>query len=200
LVEVRTATILLLMCVAAWVCGCESGEREAQLLKEVGALKLENQELASKLAESEAEAGRLEKQVKTLEELGPEVRAEGLYRLEAVKITRYTGLYEKEGKEKLIVYLQPIDESGDVIKAAGQVDVQLWDLNRAAGEALLGEWHVSAEELKELWFDTLLSRNYRLVFDVDKKIAEYERPLTVKVNFIDYLSGKTFSEQRAIER
>ena len=203
MVEVRAATILLLMWVAGWVCGCESGEREAILRKEVAALKLENQELASKLAESEAQTGRLEKRVETLTALGPDVRAEGLYELEAVQISRYTGLFDKDedGKrEKLIVYVRPVDAMGDVIKAAGEADVQLWDLNREAGEALLGEWHVSAEELKELWFDTLLSRNYRLSFDIDKRIAEYERPLTVKVNFTDYLSGKTFSEQRTIER
>jgi len=203
LVEVRTATILIAACLMMGLCGCGGGEQEAILRKELGALRLENQELASNLAEAEGEAGRLEKQVKTLEELGPKVRAEGLYKLEAVRINRYTGLFDKDedGKrEKLIVYVQPVDSTGDMIKAAGEVDVQLWDLNREAGEALLGEWHVSAEELKELWFDTLLNRNYRLTFDIDEKNAEYERPLTVKVNFTDYLSGKTFSEQRTIER
>ncbi len=196
----KATAVLIAACVTMGLCGCKSGQQQADLLNEVGTLKLENQELASKLAESEAQAGRLEGRVKTLEELGANVRTEGLFRLESVKITRYTGLYEEEGKETLIVYLQPIDESGDVIKAGGEVDVQLWDLDKAPDEALLGEWRVSAEELKGLWFMTLFSSYYRLTFDVSEKVAEYRNPLTVRVKFIDYLSGKTFTEERTIEQ
>ena len=203
MVEVRTATIVIAACLMMGLCGCGGGEQEAILRKELGALKLENQALASKCAESEAQAARLEQRVETLTALGAEARAEGVYEIEAIKITRYTGLYDKDKdgqREELIVYVQPVDTTGDMIKAAGEMEVELWDLNREAGEALIGQWRVSAEELKHLWFDMLLSRNYRLTFDIDEKIAEYERPLTVKVNFTDYLSGKTFSEQRTIER
>jgi hypothetical protein len=79
------------------------------------------------------------------------------------------------------------------------VDVQLWDLNKDEGEALLGRWNVKPQELKELWFDALLRTNYRLTFDIADKIDKYEEPLTVKVTFTDYLSGKVFKEHRVIK-
>ncbi len=85
------------------------------------------------------------------------------------------------------------------MKATGAVDVQLWDLNKEQDEALVGQWHVGPEELKGLWFATLIIINYRLTFDVGEKIEEFKEPLTVKVTFTDYLSGKVFKEQRVIK-
>jgi len=77
--------------------------------------------------------------------------------------------------------------------------VQLWDLNRQDGQALLGQWHIEPNELKKLWFATLITINYRLTFDVADKIEDAEGPLTVKVAFTDYLSGRVFNEQRVIK-
>jgi len=82
---------------------------------------------------------------------------------------------------------------------AGAVDVQLWDLNKTDSEALLDEWRVEPEELKKLWFATMITINYRLTFDVADKIESMEEPLTVKVTFTDYLTGKVFKEQKVIK-
>jgi hypothetical protein len=134
--------------------------------------------------------------------LPPEVRLEDLYDLQKIKITRYTNLYDKDKdgkKEELLVYIQPIDEEGDIVKATGAVDVQLWDLNKEDGHAQLGQWHVTPSQLKKLWFATLITINYRLPFDVADKITGDEKALAVKVTFTDYPSGKVFEEQKIIK-
>jgi hypothetical protein len=135
--------------------------------------------------------------------LPEEVKGDNLYRLEIIKIGKYTGFFDKDDddtKEKLIVYIQPIDEEGDIIKATGAVDVQLWDLDSSeVNQALLGEWHVEPVELKKLWFATLVTINYRLTFDIADKVQSFDEPLTVKVTFTDYLSGKVFKEQKVIK-
>jgi hypothetical protein len=97
------------------------------------------------------------------------------------------------------VYVVPVDETGDDIKAAGAADVQLWDLNKKESEALLGQWQIEPNELKKLWLDSFLGGSYRLVFDVSQIVTKVEKPLTVKVNFTDYLSGKTFTEEFVIK-
>ena len=102
-------------------------------------------------------------------------------------------------KEKLIVYIQPIDKQGDIIKVLGSVDVELWDLNKDAGQAKLGRWHVGLDELKKNWFTTLIGGNYRLMFDITDKVTDFTEPLTVKVTFTDYLTGRVFKEQRVIK-
>jgi len=142
----------------------------------------------------------LRKRLHVLSGLPEEVKGENLYRLQSIKISRYTNFYDKDKdgkKEQLIVYIQPIDENGDIIKVAGAVDVQLWDLSKEQSQALLGQWHVGPDQLKKLWFATLMT-HYRLTFDVADKIDKLKDPLTVKVTFTDYLTGKVFQEQKVI--
>jgi len=187
-------------CLPVFSAGCENGGKPS-VTEQIDALREEKSQLAYELERAESKNEQLERQIEVLSGL-PENKLEGLYELQRVKVTRYTNLYDKDKDgqyEKLIVYIQPIDEEGDIVKATGAVDVQLWDLNREQDEALVGQWHVGPEELKELWFATIIITNYRLTFDVADKIEEFKEPLTVKVTFTDYLSGKVFKEQRVIK-
>ena len=124
-----------------------------------------------------------------------------LCRLQQIRLTPYTGLYDKDKdgtREKLIVYVQPVDEVGDVVKASGAVDVQLWDLSADPNLALLGTWHVAPQELHRMWFATLVTINYRLVFDRPPRTPD-DRPLTVKIVFTDSLTGQVFTEQTIVK-
>ena len=181
--------------------GCQKSNESKPLLMKIEQLTQEKTQLQEDLTQSNNEKEQLKKQVQVLSGLPEDVRLDNLYRLQRVKIHRYTDLLDedKDGKmEKLVVYVQPIDDQGDIIKAVGAVNVQLWNLNQTNGEALLGQWSVEVEELKTHWV-TFLVTNYRLTFDLDERIERLERPLTVKVTFTDYLSGKVFNEQRVIE-
>jgi ribosome-binding ATPase YchF (GTP1/OBG family) len=187
----------LLICTA----GCENANKKSPLAEQIQQLKQEKTELTRQIERSENENEQLQKQILVLSDLPEEAKAENLYRLQRVKVTRYTNFYDKDKdgqKEKLIVYIQPLDEEGDIVKATGAVDVQLWDLNKEANQALLGQWQVTPEQLKKLWFATLVTINYRLTFDVADKIGNIQEPLTVKVTFTDYLTGKVFKEQKVI--
>ena len=127
---------------------------------------------------------------------------ENIYVLEKVALTKHTNLYDKDGdgtREKLVVYIEPIDKDGDIIKATGAGEDELWDLNRENGQAKLDQWNVEADELSKLWFQTMMRTNYRLTFDITGLVNEFKEPLTVKVVFTDYLTGKTFKQQHVIE-
>lgn len=177
--------------------GCESNN----LAKEITTLKQQNAELQSQNEQSKSETEQLKSQVQVLSDLPSEVRLEDLYNLQKIRITRYTNIYDKDEdgkKEELLVYIQPIDEQGDIVKATGAVDVELWDLNKQDSDVLLGRWHVTPDQLKELWCATLITINYRLPFDVSDKITGDEKELVVKVTFTDYPSGKVFKEQKII--
>jgi len=200
------AAIPVLLCSCTLIyfaAGCEqTGGEKPSLTKQTHLLEQEKTQLTHQIEQLESENEQLQKQIQVLSSLPQDARSANVYELQKVKISRYTNLYDKDKdgkKEKLIVYIQPIDADGDIIKASGTVDVQLWDLNRAEGRALLGQWNVKPEELKKLWFATLLTINYRLTFDVADKVDKFEDPLTVKVIFTDYLSGKVFKEQRVIK-
>jgi len=197
-------TLASVLCVLTFITGCENANSQQSLLVEqIGNLTEQNKQLENQLEQTRAENKQLITQMQVLSGLPEEVKGENLYRLQNIKIGKYTGFFDKNDdgtKEKLIVYIQPIDEEGDIIKATGAVDVQLWDLNSSeADEALLGQWHVEPGELKKLWFATLVTINYRLTFDIADKVKSFDKPLTVKVNFTDYLSGKVFKEQNVID-
>jgi len=197
--------ILVLLLPCAFIClaaGCEETGKKITLAEECSLLKQEKSQQAYEIKQLESENEQLQKQIQTLASLPEGPGSKNIYELQNVRITKYTNLYDKDNdgkEEKLIVYIQPMDTDGDIIKATGTVDVQLWDLNKADGQALLGQWHVKSEELKKLWFAAILGTNYRLTFDIADKIDKYEEPLTVKVSFIDYLSGKVFREQTVIK-
>ena len=183
------------------ITGCENGNSKSLLIEEISALKQEKTQLREQMEESEKEVEQLKEQVQVLSGLPGEEKAKNLYNVQKIKVTRYTNLYDKDDDgryDKLIVYLQPIDEDGDVVKATGSVDVQLWDLDKESDKALLGEWHVGAGELKKLWFSTIVTINYRMTYDVSEIISEYKEALTVKVTFTDYVTGKVFKEQKEI--
>ncbi len=184
------------------VTGCATPDDKESLAAEIEQLTQENTQLQKQIEQSDAENKQLRQQVQVLSDLPDGVKLENLNRIKSIKIGRYTGFFDKDKdgkKEKLIVYIQPVDEQGDTIKAVGTVDVQLWDLNRADSEALLGEWRVESNELKELWFATMITINYRLTFDITDIIESLEESLTVKVTFTDYMTGRVFKEQKVIE-
>jgi hypothetical protein len=193
---------ILTGCLLIVAAGCANGDKESPLAEQIQLLKREKTQLTHQVERSKNENEQLKKQIQVLSALPEEAKAENLYRLQRIKITRHTNFYDKDKdgqKEKLIVYIQPLDEEGDIIKATGAVDVQLWDLNKEANQALLGQWHVAPDQLKKLWFATMITINYRLTFDIADKVKSFDEPLTVKVTFTDYLSGKVFKEQKVIK-
>ncbi len=189
----------------SFLAGCQGTNERDSLAAQIEQLTQEKTQLQQQLEQSEAQNKQLEGQVQVLSGLPEEAKLENLRSLKNIQIGRYSGFYDKDKdgkKEKLIVYIQPLDEEGDKIKAAGDVDVQLWDLSKSESGALLGQWHVTPAELKKLWFDTLLTINYRLAFDLPAGIEPDELAgdsLTVKVTFIDYLTGRVFTEQKALK-
>jgi hypothetical protein len=194
----KVRIIIFTGCLLSIMAGCENGNPA----KETKTLKLENAELKSQIAQSKSENEQLKSRVQVLSNLPAGSKIEHLYDLQKIKITRYTNLYDrdKDGKkEKLLVYIQPIDEQDDIVKATGSVDVELWDLEKNDGEAKLGSWHVTPAELTKLWCATLITINYRLPFDVAGIITGEEKKLVVKVTFTDYPSGKVFKEQKIIK-
>jgi len=194
----KSRILILLFLVAA--AGCQNGKKDG-LQGEIAKLKINNATLTEQLAQSQKENEQLKQQVQALRNFGTSFNYSDIYNLQKINITKFTNIYDSDGdgkKETLVVYFQPMDEYGDIIKATGLVEVQLWDLNMKAERALLGQWKITPADLKKVWFATLITINYRLSFNISGIVEKFEKPLTLKIKFTDYLSGKTFEEQRVI--
>lgn len=137
-----------------------------------------------------------QQQITTLQHLG-EKRLDLLFVPVRINLGRYTGGVDTNdlpGDDAIKVYLEPIDQTGDSIKAAGEVTVQLYDLAADSSENLIGEYHWNSEEIGSCWKGGLMSRYFALVCPWKEIPANDE--ITVRVVFTDYLTGKTFSAQK----
>jgi len=161
----------------------------------------EEMNLAMNCARLSAENKQLKEQLETLMGINKPARIEALSTITAIEITNRSGLYDQNKdnkKEMLIVYLKPIDDMGDVIKAAGAVDIELWNLNAKPQEALLKSWAIEPKELKKNWSGSLMTCYYKLQFDVNSVLTGKEKDLTLKAQFTDYLTGKVLKGQKVI--
>jgi len=184
-----------------FVIGCQNNETE-QTLEKLNALEQQNTKLTERAAELQKQNEQLENRITVLAGLPEKSLPEKIYNLQQVKIVDYSNLYDKnkDGKiDTLLVYIEPIDDRGDSIKATCSIEIQLWDLNKTPDKSLLGEWKIPADILKKSWVVSFISAHYRLSFDVTGKIEKYDGPLTINVTFTDYLSGKVFKEQKIIK-
>jgi hypothetical protein len=192
---------LLAGCLLVYTPACDNLDSRAALERQIKTLGDEKTILEDQIDREKAENERLRGQIKTLAGIEETIEIEKILDLQKIRLGRYTNLYDKDRDgqyETLIVYIQPVDGSGDVVKAAGAVHVELWDLNKPDGR-LIGKWLVTAEELDKLWFATIITINYRLAFDIADNIKDKPNELVVKARFTDYLSGKVFKEQKIIK-
>lgn len=199
--KLRRVVISVSICFILVSFGCNSGNEYTKLKTQINTLTDEKTQLTSQIEQTNKENEQLKKQIAVLQDLPKNVKGESLYQLENVKIHNYSTLYDEnnDGKpDTLIVRIQPFDNYGDIIKAAGSVEIELWNLNKPEDQALIGNWTVNSEELKKSWNDLLVT-NYRLSFDISDKIEKFDKPLNLKVIFTDFLSGKTFPEQKVIK-
>jgi cell division protein FtsB len=182
--------------------GCNKANEKAQLLDKIDQLTEQNAQLTSRIEQTESQNRQLTEQVNVLSSLPEKIKSEKLYTLKKINIHRFTGFYDKNNdgkKETLIVHLQPIDEQLDVIKAIGEVNVQLWDLNQPEDQALIRQWNIGPEELQKTWITSMFTISYRLPFNVSKIVENFDKPYTVKVKFTDYMSGRIFENQTVIK-
>lgn len=193
--------VLLVSLAFAFGCGGDNSPGKPAISQQVQQLTTEKTDLQNQLEQAKAQNAQLLKQTESLAKLPGEKRADAIYHIKAVKLGRFTNFYDDDktsratGKKKLVVYIEPIDETGDAVKAGGIIEIQLWDLNKKENEARLAQWRVEPNELKTLWLTGMLSSSYRLSFDAAGIVDKFDKPLTVKVNFTDYLSGAIFTEQ-----
>ncbi len=192
------ATVVAALALAAIVGGCtvpvETHKKTLRDLDEaraeLGRLKEDKRRLESSLVEKD-------KQIASLQALG-EKRLAKMFHVRRIKLGRYTGgvdLDDKRGHDGVRVYVEPVDQHGTTIKAAGSVAIELYDLAAKGDAKLLGAYRWSADEAAKAWASFVV---YHYRFDCRWKGAPPKHAdITVRVEFVDYLTGKRFTTQRA---
>ncbi len=161
------------------------------LAKQVSQLEAQNQKLKDDIAQQN-------KQIETLQGLGGPARLEKIYHVESIELSRYTGGVDedkKPGDDAVDVFVAPLDQQRDKIKAAGSMTVEIYDLAQPASENLVGRYVWNVDELAKQWKSGLMANFYRVRCPLPKDRPLKHADLTVRVTFIDFLTGKQFNAQ-----
>lgn len=178
--------------------GCQpSLER---LADENDALKRDVRHLQQELTACQDRIGVLQEQVATLSRLGSERLRRLIYPVK-IEIDRHSGGYDEDGRpgdDGIIVYVRPIDADGHVIKAAGDIYVQLWDLADTAAQGPIGEYVLDVDHARQAWYGRLMTHHFKVKCPWRNGIPPKHPELTVRVQFVDYLTGQTLRAQRVV--
>ena len=138
-----------------------------------------------------------QKQLRSLQRLG-HVRLEKLFHVERIELGRYTGPIDtnNDGAQDAIkVYLRPLDRAGHTIKAAGDVKIRLFDLAADPKQNLIGEYSWTADKIADQWSSSFMTYHFSFVCAWKDGPPAHDQ-VTVRVEFVDYLTGKHFSAQK----
>jgi len=188
------ACILPAACVMLTACTPQRPVRlDANMLLENEQLRTSNEELHKQLLQRD-------EQILALQNLGDK-RLGRLYTVRRITLGSGTGganTDDKPGDDAVKVNVAPIDQHGSVLKAAGSVKVQVFDLAAPEGKNLLAERDYDPNAAAKNWSSGLFSSYYGFTLPLPAAPPAHSE-LTVRAEFTEYLTGKTFTTQQVIK-
>ena len=182
---------------ALWLAGCASRGNVEILEAELHHQEQSREQLAEQLRESQedlkiarTDAAALRTQLADRRQttLSPE-QAEVFYRVEAIKFgTLLTSGQDRDGQpgdDALSVLLTPVDAHGDLVKLAGEIELELFDMTRSSDQQRLGEWKFPLDEVREHWHKGLMSAGYLFQVDWQNPPASPELTLHARMTVAD---------------
>ena len=185
--------------------GCDQGPPEIirTLQQERDAVARENDQLKRQLLERDATIDDLERQSETLLGQGPGW-LDSLFVVDRIELASLTGGAEYDdipGDDGITVYIRPLDADGNVLKAAGEITVELLDTSVPGNPRTLGHYvHNDPEQLRKLWHGGLLTDHYTVKCPWSPGIGPPPtRRVLVNVTFYDFLTGRRFYKAKEVE-
>jgi hypothetical protein len=202
---VAAAAILAGLAIAsAALCGgCTEGQDAQFAAQAKKVIQSENQaaRVQRELAETRALLAQRDRQVAELLGLGGPERMKKLYLVQRINLgggTAAVDLDKKPGDDGVKVYLEPIDQYGSVLKAPGSVTVQLYDLAADPKDNLVGQAHFDVDQTAKCWSSGFLAYWYSFTCPWKAGPPKHDQ-ITVRVEFVDYLTGKKFEAQTIVK-
>jgi hypothetical protein len=124
-------------------------------------------------------------------------RLDKLFTTHAIRVGRLSGGADldasRPGDEGFKVYVNTLDQHGDMIKSAGSFVVEAFDLSDPQSPRL-GHWDFPVEKAQENWHSFLTRYEYVLTCPWQQAVPRHP-DVTVKLTFTDELTGRKFTAQ-----
>lgn len=196
----RATTILLLLaCLAPALGGCSLFKKPSKANID---LRKQNQDLQAKIDELNRQHTADEASITTLQDKSgtlptlPRERLARLFTTHDLKLERLTGGADldpsKPGQEGLKIYVAPLDQAGDPIKAAGAFTIDAFDLSGGPAPKKIGTWTFGVDVAQEHWTSVLNRYNY--VLPCPWQTAPSGSNVHIEVTFLDELTQTRFKK------
>ena len=173
--------------------GCRGPDKaNIELRKENQALKDQVENQARRHQADQAQIAALQTEKGSAVETLPTTRLAELFTVSGIDINKLTG-FRKDG---LKVYISPTDDAGDIIKAAGSLTIDAFDLSKGS-EAHLGHWEFPLKDAANNWYQSWIVHGYALQTPLQP--PELVKEITVRASYTDALTQRTFTNQRVIK-
>ncbi len=187
-----------------WGCylaGCHGPSQTiADQHKQIAELQSRNRKLVSTIEDQDKQIDEFNEVITILRKLGPK-RLQKLYYVSKIEIHRRSGGTDYDGRigdDGITLYLKLYDQDGHGFKAAGDIDVYIYDLTNPREQDLIAEYKYDVDKTKELWYGRLLTYHYRIDCPWQKRKPR-GRNVLVRVTFLDYLTGRALQASREFE-
>jgi len=187
--------VLVALCV-----GCTPPNEEVRRLQtQVGAQKQRITELEEANIALKKTVDDQAKQVAALREIGP-LEFDKMILPVQIELDRLTGGYDEDGlpgDDGVVAYVKPIDADGDVIKAAGSLVMEVFDLANPPAQSLVAHAELDLDNTRKAWHGWLWTNHFTIKcpWPPPARKPPAHRDLTVRVQFTGYVTGKTFTAQ-----
>jgi hypothetical protein len=178
--------------------GCQN-PGELRLRDELAQARNETKACNDQLLTQKARIDELQRQLQVARGIN-EDDLKRIFFPEKIEIDRLSGgddYDKKPGDDGVTVYIRPIDQYGDVVKVAGDVLIQIYDLAAPPGSNLVGEYPVSVDQIAGLWHGRLLTGHFTIKCPWTKPPQHSD--LTVRVRFVDYLTKRVVEAQSVVK-
>jgi len=122
----------------------------------------------------------------------PNDALQSLFTTHSLKLGRLTGA----DANALKVYVVPVDQAGDQLKASGSFVVDAFDLSQTDSPHV-GHWEFPAADASKNWYGAGLLYTY--VLNCPFEHPPTQRELTIKISFTDALTRRTFETQQVVK-
>jgi len=129
----------------------------------------------------------------------PQDQIDQLFTVAGLKFGILTGGYhpdpDKTGDTMLKIYVVPIDQQGDKLKAAGSFHVDLFDLSLKSDNRI-GSWDFDLQKSRDHWYGSALMYSY--VLDCPWQTVPRNPKLMARITFTDALTHRVFSVDKEV--
>ena len=179
--------------------GCQA-PAELQLRREMAGLRADLREQENEFAAQQATIKELNNQLDVARGIS-EDDLKRLFYPERLVIDSLSGGSDYDGKpgdDGVTVYLKPVDREGDIIKVAGDVRIQLYDLAAPPQQNFIGEYFIPVDQIGKLWHGKLLTSHFTIKCPWPHDPPRHPE-ITIRATFVDYFTKRVLSAQETCQ-